>query len=244
VQLPQLTWPNELAGARDEWIRVGKSHFPILFLGTTALARASLQGQGWSFSAHSVGWVRPEEFGLEQAMDLTYWQGRPALHLAWHDPDRGGGWATVLPFAEGDRVFASPIAVPTQGDLPAAPAACSAQQRAHSPRVVAEAQRGLRHPVLVADAAQVHTLFTDKAVLFGTPEQPCVGAFEASLPDALVRDGSAPLWAIVGPGEGSASWLFRRSEETEESESEVEFRSMNCRLDESASAPSEIPAGD
>lgn len=244
VQLPQVTWPNELAAARDEWIRVGQSHFPILFLGSTALARASLHEQDWSFSAHSVGWVRPEEFGLQQAMDLTYWQGRPALHLAWHDPDRGKGWATVLPFAEGEPVFTSPIAVPTQGDLPALPAACSAEQRAHSPRVVAEAQHGARHPLLISDAAQVYTLFTDKAVLHGAPEQPCVAAFEASLPDATVRDGAAPLWAIVEPGEGGVGWLFRRAEETEESASEVEFRSMSCRYDDDATAPAELPAGD
>jgi hypothetical protein len=227
--LPELSWPAALAGARGEYLHVGQTHQPILFLGSTAVVRAEREGSGWQFAAHSVGWADPDRFGIEQELALGYWRGRPALHVAWLDADAPSGTAMVLPFQERGALFAEPIAVPTQADLAQAPEPCAAASLDGTPRVVAKPQWGTRHVINVADSAGMITLLTDAAVLHGTRQQPCVAAFEATL---LKAHADEVLSGIIELDAPERAWLFRQSRDAA-----LEYRRMTCNVDAGPAVP-------
>lgn len=226
TRLPDLSWPAALADARGEYLHVGQAHQPILFLGSSAVVRASQHGSQWTFAAHSVGWADPDRFASEQEMTLGYWRGRPALQLAWQESGTATGNAVMLPFQESGALFAAPIVVPTQGDLPAQPQPCPAAAFNETPRVVAQPQWGTRHPVTISDAAVSFTLLSAGAVLHGTKQQPCVAAYEA-MPIAESREDM--LSAIIETTAPDRAWLFRQARDAT-----LEYRRMSCDFDSAA----------
>jgi hypothetical protein len=225
-RLPEMSWPDGLARARGEFVRVGNSHQPILFLGSTAVVRASPHANSWTFLAHSVGWADPESFGSDQTLALGYWQGRPALHLGWSEPNVTSASAVVLPFREQGGVFAEPMVVPTQADLASVPQTCEPQAFADTPRVVAEPLWGTRHVVTVSDGGESFALLTGAAVLHGSKQQPCTAAFEAEAMTHRRDDVHSGIITIDAP---ERSWLFRRTKDAA-----LEYRRMSCDV----SAPS------
>jgi hypothetical protein len=223
TRLPELSWPAGLAGARGEYLHVGQTHQPILFLGSSAVVRAAQHGSSWTFVAHSVGWADPDQFTSEQEMTLGYWRGRPALQLAWRDPKAATGNAAVLPFLEQGALFGAALEAPTQADLPVQPSSCPMAAFNETPRVVAQPQWGTRHRVTVGDAATSYTLLTAAAVLHGTKQQPCLAAYEAT-PIAERRDEL--LSAIIDTDGPGRAWLFRQMRDAS-----LEYRRMSCEFD-------------
>lgn len=191
-----------------------------------ALLTAQRDGDGptaaWRVAARSLA---PASRGLEPAIDVVpSYAGRVAGLAVVVAALRGGrGHATFVPFAAAGPQRAAP----TPLDLPSAPRPCSAAERATTARVeIAPTVHGepffpgTRHPILVtqrtAGGARASTdvdlgaLVTSGVVLHGTPEAPCVAAWDASGvkgtggPEA----GAEGLSAIVA-GDLTHGYLFR-----------------------------------
>ncbi|HTM44155.1 MAG TPA: hypothetical protein VL137_04325, partial [Polyangiaceae bacterium] len=237
TSLPRVIWPADLQPEHDDWLRVGQQNFPVLFLGSTALVRANRSGPNWAFSAQSIGWLEPERFGLRQAMDLTYVQGHPALHVEWFDTSTHESWASLMPFSQSAPLFAAALSAPTQTDLSPVPAPCSAADLQSTARIVAAPQWGTRHPIQVIEGSALHVLLTQNAVIHGSKEKPCVAAFDAITTgqDSASVDGA--VQAIVSPGDLQHAWLFRRMLDAPLARPYVEYRTMSCRFDASLNVP-------
>lgn len=223
TRLPDLSWPAGLAGARGEYLHVGQTHQPILFLGSSAVVRAAQHGSSWTFAAHSVGWADPDQYASEQELTLSYWRGRPALQLAWRDSKAATGNAVVLPFQEQGALFGAALEAPTQAHLPVQPPACPATALSETPRVVAQPEWGTRHRVTISDAASSYALLTAAAVLHGTNQQPCVAAYEAT---TLTERRDELLSALIDTGGPGRAWLFRQMRDAS-----LEYRRMSCEFD-------------
>lgn len=192
------------------------------------MVRAAQHGSTWGFFAQSVGWADPDRFASEQELTLGYWRGRPALQLAWREPNAATGNAVLLPFQEQGALFAAPLVVPTQADLSAQPQPCAAATLTETPRVVAQPEWGTRHVVTVSDAVTSFSLLTVAAVLHGTKQQPCVAAFEAA---SLTERRDELLSGIIETDAPERSWLFRQTQNAG-----LEYRRMSCDF-ETAIAP-------
>ena len=114
---------------------------------------------------------------------------------------------------------------------------------------------GARHPVLVQEprpknavgVAEPLALITRGAVVQGTPEAPCLGAFEAEPPPNAV--GSAAMGAVI-PGDLAHAWLFRAASDAPAPRPgrrgqsgpspALEYRPMACHYDPTARVPESI----
>ncbi len=125
------------------------------------------------------------------------------------------------------EAFERPIAVPLLPDLPDVPRSCTKQQRESTPRVVAPAFLGPRRNVrLVGLIGDVFEMETRRAVLFGSKKEPCASVFEAVRQREI--DDKAQFGALVAPGAGSISWLFRA--ETQSQGEQISARPMRCEF--------------
>jgi hypothetical protein len=131
------------------------------------------------------------------------------------------------PFAA-DGTLATSEPLPTQLDLPEKPAACNAQQRQASARLVAPMATGTRHPVFVNDGGAERLLLTSTAILHGDPGHPCVASWQA---DSL--RGKPPSRALITGGLDRA-WLFRPTVGRKRA---IDLRPMQCRYDTTAVFP-------
>ena len=125
----------------------------------------------------------------------------------------------------------APVALPTQLQLPSLPKACTDAERASSARLVADWTTGTRHPVLIASAFGDDTLLTEKAVLHGTPDSPCVAGWHAS--NLAQHDQRV---AIVS-GDLSHAWLFR---ESPKKVGAIDVQKLTCHWAPDASLPEEV----
>ena len=93
--------------------------------------------------------------------------------------------------------------------------------------------------MLVHDAVEpLRTFLTDAAILYGSPESPCLGAFDTDLVRVTSAASGARERALVfadGP-----SWLFRLAPDSARREPRVEYRSMSCRPDPNLELPPEV----
>ena len=102
-------------------------------------------------------------------------------------------------------------------------------------------QFGTRHAVIVTDPIEpLRTLLTADAVLHGSPEAPCLAAFEAFLVSAEQSGAVEPEQAIVLLGSQEHSFLFRVPAANRGEVASVEYRTMSCRPDPGAEAPIEV----
>lgn len=234
--LPPVVWPEDARQRGRSFVaHVGSAHTPVRTDDARApapsVARARRgERDSWAFDAMTLGWNRPPEFGLFQRMDGVRFGERFGVHVTTYDA--GAAWANgfVYPLRADGPVFDEPIAVPTQLDLPAVPRGCNAADRSMSPRVVVPYQPGTRHAVLVTDPVEpMRVLLTSDAVLHGTPEAPCVAAYEASVvsepPSAQSERAILFLDAL------DRSWLFRAAEGSRDRPRALEYRAMTCRFD-------------
>jgi hypothetical protein len=77
-------------------------------------------------------------------------------------------------------------------------------------------------------------------VLHGTPDAPCVVAFDAELVSTESRAPGESIRAIL-PREGDPQgWLFRTNPARDGAAPQVEFRPMKCQLDPTAEVPPEV----
>ena len=253
TSVPKVEWPpSGSLPMQSEMARIGDVMQPMLLVGDgTAVARARSEGGRWVFDAFATGLHEPANFELAQRATFAFIGSKPGWHVLWYDPTgtRRKGW--FYPFRAKGSVFDPPIAVPTQLDLGDRPSRCSAPQRSSTPRVVVPFQPGTRHPIIVTDPVEpVRVLLTSGAVLHGTPEAPCVAAWDAEAVNLDPAPGTAgtPLAAstnevvraILPFDDLEHAWLFRTPRNARSETGAVEWRSMSCRLDPTLETPPEV----
>src|SRR5262249_10137125 len=110
-----------------------------------------------------------------------------------------------------------------------------------TPRVVVPFQPGTRRPVLVTDPVEpMRILLTGDAVLHGTPEAPCIAAYEAVLVSSELAGAAQGEQAVVPMATPEHSWLFRKVEALRDAPPSLEYRTMSCRVDRDAEVPAEV----
>jgi len=93
--------------------------------------------------------------------------------------------------------------------------------------------------MLVRDPVEpLRVLLTDTAVLYGTPEAPCVEYLDAELVKTVATPGGTRERALLGAQ--GISWLFRIAPDAARREVRVEYRAMTCRPDPNAEIPPEV----
>ena len=240
VTLPPVSWPAGIRlPARSEMARVGGAHVALQLVGRgTAVIRARAQGSTHDTAAFTTGMPSPSQFGFFQASSVAYVGDRAGLFVESADESASVASATIFPFqAQGDAVGPA-VSAPTLLSFNDKPAACGPERRTRSPRVIASALPGTRHPVVVSDTVEgPRTLLTAAAVLHGTPESPCATVFSAAF---VSPDGSPPAResALISLESPERSVLFRTIGDREATR--VEYRSMSCRYDPNLEVPGEV----
>lgn len=261
--LPAVAWPPHRDSSRTEMVRIDDRSVPIAFHGEgqwlawagTTSSGAGAQPGTWSFGASLVALPDPRAVGLAQSISITYSGLAPALAVVQANP--GGTWwrAYTVPLRSDSHLFGSPAPAPLLTDLPDPPPPCEAVERSGSPRLIAPSFPGEPYPVLVTDAVDPPRLLrTGRAVLHGSPERPCVAAFEASTPHSDGRrvtsslpstsggvDGRERTFALLPAADLGHSWLFREVTEARWQRT-IHARPMSCRFDANAVIPSELSA--
>lgn len=239
-RVPALPWTfGPIKDVSFEMARLGNDSVHLGFVDRGAtVVRARRGSDAWQFDAISIGYAAPNGFAVEQHRDITYAGGRTAVLLSLRRSD-GSMQSQLFPLRADGPVLGAPIAAPTQRDLPDAPPPCSSRQRADTSRVLAPWSPGRRRAVLVHDAVEpLRTFLTDAAILYGTPQSPCLGAFDTDLVRVTSAASGARERALVfadGP-----SWLFRLAPDSARREPRVEYRSMTCRPDPNLELPPEV----
>jgi hypothetical protein len=234
-QLPQMAWPRISGAGQGELINARGAPIAVSMVEAgAAIVRLRHESGEWQRDAISLGLAAPKLFDIRQAFDLAYLGDEPGFHLMFLDGQPSEGW--WFPFESGDRPLGVGIDVPTQRALPSEPRTCSVAQQSNTPRVIAPFERGTRHPVMITHTTEPFSgLVTAEAVLFGTPEEPCVGTFQAA---AVTSGPNDEVSALVRPGETESSWMFRRASNS----AEFDVRRMTCKYDAHLEVPADVTA--
>jgi len=218
---------------------LGHAHAPI-WVDDGTVIRGRRGDRGWIFDGAALGFTSPEDFGLVEHSTIGYVGDRSALELVTTDV-AGREWKGLLyPFRADGAVFDEPVRIPTELDLPPSPRGCAPADLA-TPRVVVPFQPGSRHPVIVTDPVEpMRVLLTANAVLHGTPESPCVAAYDATLVTSELSSAAQGEQAIISMSSLERAWLFRKDLPPGAMTPEVAYRTMSCRVDPDAEVPPEV----
>jgi hypothetical protein len=178
--------------------------------------------------------LRARSFDVRQALNLSYRGTAAGLHLELADDEQSSGF--WFPFSAGAEAVGPPVRVPTQRDLPTLARICDLGAQNSTPRVVVHADRATRHPVVITHTTEpIAPLLTESAVLFGTPQAPCLAVFEAR--PAQVA-GRPQVGALIVPDRARASWVFRNAPGA----AGFEARQLRCGFDANLEVPVELSA--
>jgi hypothetical protein len=229
----QRRWNAEVA-------HIGRVHSPLFIDGGTVVRARRGDRGGWAYDGAAMGFASPQDFGLLEQAGIAYVGERAALQVVTADVAGREARAVLYPFRADGAVLDEPTRVPTQLDLGASPRACAPADLS-TPRVVVPYQPGTRRAVLVTDPVEpMRTLLTGDAVLHGTPELPCVAAYEAVLVSSELSGAAQGEQAIVPMATPERSWLFRKTEGLRDAVPELAYRTMSCRVDREAEVPPEV----
>jgi hypothetical protein len=238
--LPAVAWPAAtMRGGRSEMAHVDGTHVPLRIL-QQAVVRARRTNGDYRFDAFAIGWDKPGDFAIDQALDVAYAGGRAGVQSTVSDSAGKSARAVIYPFRADGAVVDPPVEVPTQLALGDEARRCSAFQKKNTPRVVAPFQPGTRHPVIVTDPTEpMRVLMTEDAVLYGTAASPCAAAFFAEVV-ATESGSNAGERAILPLDDLEHAWIFRAVAPEGAREARVEYKTMSCRSDPQAEVPPEV----
>lgn len=253
-RLPPLTWPPSRERKRTEMVRVDERSIALGIYGEGQwLAWAPLDGVSarplseadGSLGAWTVALPDASAAGLHQRVTIAYVGTRPGIAVVQTTPT-GEWWkAYVIPLRGERSPFGEAREVPLQAHLADPPVPCDAETRRTSPRLVAPAHPARSHPVWISDLADPpRLLWTRRAVLHGSPETPCVAAFEASSGSrtrgqAAAADSSERTFAVLPAADLSYAWLFREVTESRW-QRRIYARPMSCRYDPALTPPADF----
>jgi len=218
--------------ARAERLVVhGKQEALLLLAGSRVMVRAwkDLPGETEpSFSPYLMGFLTDTHARQFQGVSIAY-RGQDVGFLSKQVNGDGKGHRAHYVALGEERAFEAPVAVPLLPDLPRIPNRCSAAQRQESPRTVAPDFPGPRRSVTVLGrAGEKLNMVLAAAVLYGTPEAPCVASWEANSSRITDKKRSLRYRTVLDPG--GVSWLFRETL-APNSRRKIEVQRMSCVYD-------------
>lgn len=160
-----------------EYIQSGGRHVPIAF---SADRRMVVVADGTSPRDVEAAVLLREPPLLAtrlQGTRLSYWGDRIGVVSMMADFDETFWSARFAPFGE-DSALGPVLAVPLQSALGLRPLACTEAVRLATPRIVAPAFPGSTRQVSLELEGERRELVLGAAVLHGTPQDPCVAAWE------------------------------------------------------------------
>lgn len=244
-EIPGLAWPRApqaMAGwlsdsalsatARSEWVRAEDDHLGLLlFAGSRVVVAASgieNNGAPAQLTPYLMGLLSGDSDGYAQNVSIGYLGKAIGFVSAQINVDGPGHRAAFVRLGATDH-FHDPIPVPLQQDIVGVPRPCTERERTDTPRVIAPAQQDVVRPVSIEiSPSDVIELAAERAVLFGTPAAPCVGAFDA---ERLHRGTADKVFyrALVFPG--TVSWIFRKESDAL-GDGSISGRPLECRSSE------------
>lgn len=241
TSIPANSWSSAKGGS-SEMVHIGSAHVPVSFLPNgAAILRARRDGSGWVEEAYATGLVDVWRFGFTQSSELTYAPGlKPGFWVELHEADGTRHSSMMFPLRATGAIADAPIPTPMQRDTGDKPNRCGTAHRNDTPRVVSPFQGGTRHPVVVSDPVEpLRLLLTSSAVMHGTPQDPCVAAFDAEVIALDPSIGTPEQERAVLPMDDlEHSWIFRTVYDPN-GEATVEYRMMSCRFDGGVEIPPE-----
>lgn len=221
--------PEIQATQGTEFVQVNGQHAGLLsFANRRVMTLAQgLDGHGQAsvFRPYLLGMPRGDSSGIAQSVHYAYLGenlGFVSLKVSLDGPGHRGAFVGL----DEKSGFTAPIFVPLQQDLDETIVPCTPEQRRLSPRVLAPWVLGSNRRVEIRGArAQPFELRSMDAVLHGTPEKPCVAAFDTR--DARRTNLQDDRYsALVFPG--GKSWIFR-TERRSGGLATTSVRPMSCR---------------
>lgn len=206
-------WVNEpemQASQSAEFVQVSGQHAGLLSFANRRVMTLALgldgKGSASTFRPYLLGMPRQDATGIAQGVHYAYLGEDLGFVSLQVNLDGPGHRAAFVGFDEKSG-FTTPVFVPLQHDLKETIVPCSAEQRRLTPRVLAPPVLGAFRPVEVHGAElQALELRSSNAVLHGTPDSPCVAAFDTE--DDRRQDPQSDRYsALVFPG--GKSWIFR-----------------------------------
>lgn len=258
-RLPPMAWPPSREAKRTEMVRVDGRSMALGIYGDgqwlawaylgAASGRSPSEADG-TLGAWTIALPGAATAGLLQRVSIAYVGIRPGIAVVETTPT-GEWWrAYTVPLRGEDPPFGEAHEVALQAHLTDPPAPCDAATRQSSARLVAPAHPARSHPVWISDPADPpRLLWTRRAVLHGSPDAPCVAAFEASSgtktrgqaspPGASGADPAERTFAVLPAADLSYAWLFREVTESRWLR-RIYARSMSCRYDPALAIPADL----
>lgn len=222
--LPFVPWPAGLRRrGRAEMARLAGHPLHLLFVNKGAtVVRATQSDRGWSFDAMTTG--NPLQTAQTPPQwDISYTPTGVALARATQFAD-GSSSSLVFPFQLTGSVLGHPLSTPTQRNLPKLPKPCTAEQIHDTSRVIAAPVPGSQRTVEIRQAFEATQVFRTKAaVLFGSPDHPCLSAYEANRTSRSSRHQERAIVTRNG-----SSWLLRTPLTGRRKNGLVEYLRLDC----------------
>ena len=250
---PSITLDGQTLGAVVDAVRVDGKSVPVanvrpdgqahdaLTGDSVGLVRARPRGHGFVFDALSLAPSTQSPFRVTTSTGFSY-LGDVPLYVVRTESFDGGVAVDLFPFRADGAVVGPSFASPSQLDASVRFRACTAADRAKTPRVVVPPELGTRRAIVIEgpDGARFATLLSDHFALYGTRASPCVAALDGvpvrEEDGAIVLDGADG--ALVYPGDLEHSWFFRVGAEP----NTADARAMRCRVDPNAALPPALEA--
>jgi hypothetical protein len=172
-----------------------------------AASGISESGQPDKMTPYLMGLLSADTDGYAQGVSIGYLEKSIGFVSVQINVDGEGHRASFVRLGGPDH-FQTPVPVPLQQDIVGVPRPCTDADRKATPRVIAPAQQGVVRPVSIElSTNDIVELAVEQAVMFGTPDKPCVGAFDAERRHRGTSD-KVSYDALIFPG--SVSWIFRK----------------------------------
>ncbi|MCH2111080.1 MAG: hypothetical protein MK135_17310, partial [Polyangiaceae bacterium] len=231
IELMRTHWPaavrNQLSEGRahEEYIEIGNDLVPIVLDShdkiLTLPQRSQAPGRFLSYALAMPPSVLPP---IQSGYRIAYRGDEVGFLSQFLGPAQETSrsfW--VRPSSEGQ--FSLPLATPQQSNLSERPYHCSATQMQSTPRVIASATLTSAREVRIRDPLGEERLLTSDAILYGSPTEACLAAWEAKGVIENLKEGRRRAHALIYPGE--VSWLF----EAHRSEGQFQLRARPLRCE-------------
>lgn len=214
-------------GARTERVVVDEERGALLLLANNRIVVRRGDGGSGEEVAYLMGGLESIGNEVRHAVHLSYRGSRIGFTSVQLDLEGDQRQAQFVELGKG-QTFLPPVSVALQRHLPNRPHICDEVQMNSMPRVVANKPRNQTRQVEVLGIeGESLLLATQDAIVFGTPDAPCLGIWEAT---ALQDSDEGHFSALVVPGKAGGSWLFR-VEPTNSASAQINAQPMSCSFE-------------
>ena len=219
---------EELArGARTEHMVVDGERSALLLLANNRVVVRKSEGQAGDAQAYLMGNLDRSQTDLTHAVHLSYRGAQLGFTSIQNDVEGDQKHAQFVEPGKG-QTFLPPVSVALQHHLPNRPRVCDEIDMSTTARMIASRPKNQTRQIEVLGINQNALLLTAQdAIVFGSPEKPCLGIWEATAHDDAEEGHFS---ALVVPGKQGGSWLFH-NEPQDTSNVRVSARPMSCSFE-------------